>query len=85
MDQQYKCKHQRSLWVLNNDKYFSFQALGGLKESHLRNFVLVARRNQVGFWWWLQDQIWNRSLIAKWGVEITKLIQSQENDLTKLL
>lgn len=85
MDQQYKSKHQRSLWVLNNGKCCSYQALGGLKESHLRNFVWVATRNLVGFWWWLRDQIWNRSLIAKWGVEITKLIQSQKNDLTKLL
>lgn len=29
MDQQYKCKHQRSLLVLNNGKYCSYQALGG--------------------------------------------------------
>lgn len=67
MDQQYKCKHQRSLWVLNNCKYCSYQALGGLKESHLRNFVWVARRNLVGFWLWLRDQIWNRSLICQVG------------------
>lgn len=84
-DQQYKCKLQRSLLVLNNGKYCSYQVLCGIKKSHLKNFVWVARRNLVGFWWWLRDQIWNRSLIAKWGVETTKLIQSQKNDLIKLL